>query len=439
MLKMKKHETTLLRFAFMAWALWVLCSRYLPFLLNGTRYFSYYSWPVSEWMINYQGGFVRRGLAGELLYQLYQISPYPIFILIIGIATFFFSLLLWLLIRLFKQEGLAYHFFFLAPCFLVNMFMLVPFWTRRDHLSLLITWLIFVIYSHFIHEHKKGKAVGLYVCMCFASTITLLLHEAAFFYTIPVLFIHYFLLSQKKYTNLTISFIKSYLIFLPAIITMAIVCIYKGDDVVAKEIWNSWQPTMNTFPLASYNEELAYGAGVDALTWDTMNTMRFHLRENFTSAFYKMIPRWPFVIYNIIAIYYLVTRINTVDLKWSPLKPVNTEPLSNILIIQGCCMLPMFTVLSCDWGRTIPYWLVTTFIAYHYFKQDTAIMPRWLCNTSKFIQAKIENCKTLNNPWCYIGVLVTLPFSACGPHIESIEISIILRVFETLVNKIMIY
>jgi hypothetical protein len=28
------------------------------------------SWSISEWLVNYGGGFVRRGLPGELIYQL---------------------------------------------------------------------------------------------------------------------------------------------------------------------------------------------------------------------------------------------------------------------------------------------------------------------------------------------------------------------------------
>ncbi len=362
-------------------------------------------------------------MAGELLYQLYQISPYPITMLIVGITTISFSILLWLLIRLFKREGLAYHFLFLAPWFLVCMFLHAPIWTRRDHLSILITWLIFALYFRYLTGNTKGKTAGLYVCICLASIVTLLLHEAAFFYTIPILFIHHFLFLQKRGIPSATSFIKSCSTFFPAITTMVIVCLFKGDDSVAKDIWDSWQPCINTFPLAPYDRELAYGEGVNALTWDTLNTARFHLRENFTGVFCKMIPKWPFMIYNFITIYYLVTRINTVDLKWNHLKPANTVLLSNILIIQGCCMLPMFTILSCDWGRTIPYWLTTTFIAYHYFKKDTTIMPSWLSNTSKFLQTKIENCKILNNPWCYICVLVTLPVAAVGGcNIWTIEI-----------------
>ena len=29
-------------------------------------------WPMSEWLVNYQGGFVRRGLFGELIYRINQ-------------------------------------------------------------------------------------------------------------------------------------------------------------------------------------------------------------------------------------------------------------------------------------------------------------------------------------------------------------------------------
>ena len=35
-------------------------------------------WTTSEWMINYQGGFVRRGLMGEILFNLHKISNIPI-------------------------------------------------------------------------------------------------------------------------------------------------------------------------------------------------------------------------------------------------------------------------------------------------------------------------------------------------------------------------
>ena len=36
-------------------------------------FFSEYSeWQYSDWLINYQGGFIRRGLIGEILFQIYS-------------------------------------------------------------------------------------------------------------------------------------------------------------------------------------------------------------------------------------------------------------------------------------------------------------------------------------------------------------------------------
>ena len=32
-------------------------------------YLEHNSWKIGDWLINYQGGFVRRGLLGELIYQ----------------------------------------------------------------------------------------------------------------------------------------------------------------------------------------------------------------------------------------------------------------------------------------------------------------------------------------------------------------------------------
>ena len=33
------------------------------------KYNNYVEWTISEWLINYQGGFTRRGLLGELIFK----------------------------------------------------------------------------------------------------------------------------------------------------------------------------------------------------------------------------------------------------------------------------------------------------------------------------------------------------------------------------------
>lgn len=88
------------------------------------------SWQVTEWLINYQGGFVRRGLAGELLLRFYYcwgIEPYYViltmcFILYLGLVIFFY--------RAFRRAGLP---LFLLPfVFFLGGPVLNDFWARKD-------------------------------------------------------------------------------------------------------------------------------------------------------------------------------------------------------------------------------------------------------------------------------------------------------------------
>ena len=99
----------------------------------------YGGWTVSEWLINYEGGFVRRGLCGEILYGLYQVHPYPVrdMILILGFTGFFFFMVL--LIGLFRREGWS-PVLLIAPCLIqIPTFLggTSLFGLRKDHWLLL--------------------------------------------------------------------------------------------------------------------------------------------------------------------------------------------------------------------------------------------------------------------------------------------------------------
>ena len=45
----------------------------LAFIFQILKFYSFYEeysdWQYADWLINYQGGFIRRGLIGELLFQ----------------------------------------------------------------------------------------------------------------------------------------------------------------------------------------------------------------------------------------------------------------------------------------------------------------------------------------------------------------------------------
>ena len=46
-------------------------------------------WATSEWLINYQGGFVRRGLVGEFLFQISNLIAIPLRYLVFVLGDYF--------------------------------------------------------------------------------------------------------------------------------------------------------------------------------------------------------------------------------------------------------------------------------------------------------------------------------------------------------------
>ena len=93
------------------------------------------SWTIGEWLINYQGGFVRRGFLGEGIYLLSNATKIsPIFIIwLISISSYY------LLIKLtfIEAKNKISDVFLLSPCIFMAP-IIGDFLIRKDSLLLLI-------------------------------------------------------------------------------------------------------------------------------------------------------------------------------------------------------------------------------------------------------------------------------------------------------------
>ena len=62
-----------------------------------SKFYSFYSeysgWQYIDWIINYQGGFVRRGLTGEFLFQIHNLLNFDIDILIFIFVSFLYLII----------------------------------------------------------------------------------------------------------------------------------------------------------------------------------------------------------------------------------------------------------------------------------------------------------------------------------------------------------
>ena len=158
-------------------AVWMLLCLLFSFRWEN---FNYLSFGLSDWMINYEGGFVRRGLIGQLLLELYEIHPYSIRNVVAVVIIVSFVVLQWLLIRLFRKEGWSYTLLF-APFMVYRVmtcFNMGQFAMRRDFLVLLLMWCIFFLYSRY-----KERGSGMYFfTFQLMSVLILLIYEPSFWF-----------------------------------------------------------------------------------------------------------------------------------------------------------------------------------------------------------------------------------------------------------------
>ncbi|MGN1263748.1 MAG: hypothetical protein ACI4TW_06895 [Prevotella sp.] len=325
----------------------------------------YRSWGISDWLINYEGGFVRRGLTGQILLELYRIHPYDVRMTIVLVTVVSSLWLLLIVCRMFHRKGWSYAILPLGCCFYYGFMEL---WVRKDMLLLLLAYFIFSSYRKYSSRHDTFH-LSLFVVL---SSVILLIHEAAFFFTVPILITYGIAAGRKERGSMGFSALARLLLpFLPAVLTMAAVCLFKGNSTMPDVIWRSWHEVFRAYPDGTSSLPDLYnnvGQGVVSLSWTTLDTMRLHLNVNFFGYFpgnrYIILSAsillwvWMFLGY-----YFIVSRLNTMSFRKGATALHTEQEIGNTLLIQFLFMLPMFTFLSCDFGRTIPYWVLSSLMA----------------------------------------------------------------------------
>lgn len=389
-----------------AWIVFLLFS--VPVFLNILKYMmvlkhlSYQSWEISDWLINYEGGFVRRGLMGQLLWFMEQLHLFDVRVAIAVICALSSVIVLYTLVRVFKEEGWAV---LILPTGLFLGFTFFNLWARRDMLSLAMTYWVFLAFRRALDRHG-GKASWL--CFYALSVLQILIHEAAFFYTFPILMVYSYNVSRARHCTVAGSIIDGLVRFWPALLTIALVCLFNGNQGVADAIWASWTDILNAFPTDA--SAAPVGEGVKALGWNTWETFGNHFYTSYLGCYH---PAWwgiPMSLFNLAAAYYLFTRVDAVDMGLYPRRDADHTLLSNVVLVQFVALLPLLTVLSCDWGRTLPYLVISSVFFYHLFKHgETAIAPA-LEPASRAVQGWLSRSRVLSSPFTYILVVLLTPF-----------------------------
>lgn len=373
---------------------------------------SYSGWGISDMLINYQAGFVRRGLLGEILYQIYQICPFDvshsILFLIILSAVLCISLLYVICHKLSYSPVLLISGFTLQFMALVEVV-----GVRRDYLSLLFCFIAFGTYRKWVNSSCVN---WIWYSLCQSLMIvSFLLHEGAWFYTFPILCLHlYYWSTRHKKEGLLSRLYRCAIFSIPVSLVMMTLFLHKGSSDIAQGIWSSWSPLFKQFPLMG-TETPEIGMSVQCLSCSTMDFVKGCGLSCWGLTYGVWLPMFPLTIAMFPAIIYLVSQANTSCVGFGyPLKPINCILLTSILIVQLLFMLPFFLFLSCDYGRLVCYWIISSIYAYYIFRNDIDCFPRFVRQTSEHFQNLIKKANFLSSPLGYVIILLLTPCNMVG-------------------------
>jgi hypothetical protein len=137
-------------------------------------------WMVGEWLISYASGFVRRGLAGELLILAGTRVGVPanhlVFAVLCGLSVSVCLLFAWLLRG--KQLTFWYVFLFLSPAFLLFTVYNQQAVGRKE----LLTFVAFLLWARYSTQ-PVGSRAAFHVAFGLVSFALTLMHELFFFFT----------------------------------------------------------------------------------------------------------------------------------------------------------------------------------------------------------------------------------------------------------------
>lgn len=290
----------------------------------------------SEFLINFEGGFVRRGLIGQILFYISCYTGWSPLYVVYALCISAWLTVVGFLFFLFKKRNIRWW-ILLSPLMLGMAVEII----RKDYLLYLI------IFAMLYLTRTKDISNTRYFCCLFLIILGLLVHEALIFYGIPLVL----LLIYKKSSRL-----KSVSAILITVGMFILISCFKGNHDSPIRIVESWNNLhIHGFPYLVLNKYNSIGA----LGWDILFTFKFHFITNFFNSYFG----WFGFIYQPLTLllsYYFIMNFSAVFSPKDKAERIRTT-LSSVYAFNIICLLPMFIFLSCDYGRLYQFAFVTSY------------------------------------------------------------------------------
>ena len=277
------------------------------------------TWTVYDWLTNYQGGFTRRGFAGEIIYLISSfthISPLDILfafqIFLIGSLYYNISKIILL------QQDITRHLIVMfSPAFFVS-FLNDNTLGRKDTLYFAV--MSYLVRFYLENKLSKAKEIAYFFIVYPAIILT---HEV-FFALLPYSLVF---IKDKK---------KTILYSMPSVLTFALI-------IISHKLTSHAQAKAQVEAIiSSYHKFGIYLANAGALNW-----LEFNSKQGFQYVEYYYFRHFIWVLYVVL------WAINVAILVWFYKKRF-TKRIVFYSLLSVLLMIPVF-IVAIDWARFITF------------------------------------------------------------------------------------
>lgn len=301
---------------------------------------------MSEMFDNYEGGFVRRGLFGQLLLWIdHHVGIHP-FLIISAVFALSYLILTFYFVRHFRRGG--YCWYFLLSCLMVGSIGVYGMMMRRMFLVVLFLCVIWLC------QHARrwiwivlGNAITVFGLFCY---------EPYIFFSVPM----FVLITHAKGS----SWLRSFAYWLPSMVVFGVCCVCHGNPeqfAVMKEAAQVY---------VGNNTNL-----LDFIRWGSNDLIQHHININYLACPWYV----PAVVANLIMLLYTLYVGTNASLLFKDEKKGERHQLFSLVLFQLLTQIPMFVILSTDYGRICCFSVTTSYIVFFSLDAETKsrLFPVW--------------------------------------------------------------
>lgn len=317
-------------FAFGTWIIW-------NNTLANSQILQWNQWAFYEWLINYEGGFVRRGLVGASIVRFFygnEVVVLNLFVFILAIS--FFGLTNFFIFKKIRALKPTVIYIF-SPVGFYWIAVGNEYYYRKEILFLLVIVLVCILFDKAKRSQSEIVRRSCYLTILIADMVLPFVHEAFLFFNGLFFYLILFSLSEK------VPYVRRVIVSLHialCLLIFVVLSFFKGDASASVAIWQSLSSAAST--ISGGNQP---AGGILAIGWSLLDGFK-------PAAAALLSGLGSYYLYAVAVVYLSIGYIAALQRGTVLLHFYKSKELVSTFGTVWLTFLPLF-VLGWDWGRWI--------------------------------------------------------------------------------------